>query len=477
MQQQDHKSLLRTIEQGKSDPVIFARGVLGIDLNVVQEQWLRESIKPGRKKNILVPANRVGKSVACAVKHLWHAFYKPQLKELGYSPEQIVEAKYPTLNVSPNLNQVRVMFNYMVQILKSEFMWVDEDGTGHKNECKIEWFLDKVINNPHPILMFKNNSIFSGRTLHDDMGRGLAGSEYAYISYDECPLSYHLKDEMGNLMSRLITLRGTLDLVGTPDANSQSSQYYMHIVKKGIAEKEGWFAMKGKLDDNKFLSEQTRDEAKKMLLQTDPEKYRQIVFGEFTEAGAGYFSVNQVENMFRDGVKWSQAYPDHNYVLACDWAVTKNDYTVFIVVDYTKKPFRIVHITRFQGNEFKPDEQYSIARKLQMDYNADVIVDSTGLGGAIIKEALSDIVNHAFNFGGSAGMKQEMLLALKEQLSRGDIICPYDAQLAEELGTYKEDDKRLTQDMVMALGMAAWYIKDNYTELTDRDVLTLDIFK
>lgn len=476
MQPQDHKSLLKTIEKGKSDPIVFAKEILGVDLTVAQQAWFKEVIKPGRKRCILIPSNQFGKTFCTAILHIWHAFYKPRLRGTA---EQRRRAPYPTLNISPVSHQMKAMYNYIIQIMQSDVLWTDpETGETKTNQCKIPWFMKKFVINPMPVIYWENGSVFYGRSVHDDKGKGLAGGQYAYISYDECVLSHHLKDELaGNIISRLIKYNGDLHLIGTPNSESPSNQYYMHIAKKGLQEKAGWYAMRGKLDDNTFFTEKDREEIKKNLMETNPEQYRQVVYGDFVEAGAGYFSPNQVEGLFREGLKYAQAYPDHRYILSCDWAITKNDYSVFIVVDYTKKPFRVVHITRFQGNEFTPDEQYSIARKLQMDYNADVIVDSTGMGGAIVDLALSDIVTYSFNFGGNAGRKQEMLLALKEQLSRGDLQCPFESQLAEELGTYKEDDKKLTQDMVMALGMAAWYIKDNYAELNDRDVLTLDIFK
>lgn len=476
MQQQDHKSLLKIIEKGRTDPKVFARKILGLDLNVVQEKWYDETTKPGRKRCILVPSNQVGKTLGEAVLHIWHAFYKPRLRG---TQEQRRRAVYPTLNISPVSHQMKAMFNYIIQIMQSEVLWTDEaTGETKTNDCKIPWFMTKFIFNPMPIIFWENGSVFYGRSVHDDKGKGLAGGQYAFISYDECPLSNHLKDELaGNIISRLIKYNGDLHLIGTPNSESPSNQYYMHIVKKGIAERGGWYALRGKLDDNKFFTEKDRNEIKKNLMETNPEQYRQVVYGDFVEGGSGYFSPNQVEGLFREGLKYSQAMADHKYILSCDFAVTKNDYSVFIVVDFTKKPFRVVHITRFQGNEFTPDEQYSIVRKLQMDYNADVIVDATGFGGAIIDFALSDIVTYSFNSGGNSGRKQEMLLALKEQLSRGEIQCPFDASLAEELGTYKEDDKKLTQDMVMSLAMAAWYIKDNYAELNDREVLTIDIFR
>lgn len=387
--------------------------------------------------------------------------------------------QYPTLNISPVSHQMKAMYRYMLQILNSEMAWTDpETGEGRLNECKIGWFLKKHTENPLPIIYFENNSIFYGRSVHDDKGKGLAGSQFAYISYDECVLSHHLQEELaGNIISRLIKWNGNLDLIGTPNSASPSNQHYLHIVKKGLEEKDGWFAMRGMLDDNIFFTKENREEIKQMLKETNPDQYHQVVFGDFLEASSGYFSPQQVDGLFNESIQYEEPRADRRYIMSADWAVAKNDYTVFIVIDYTKKPFRVVHITRFQGNEFKPQEQYGIARELHARYFEPLFVsDSGGMGGSIIENELSDIVTYGFRSGGTGEMKSAMLLALKEMMAVGDLVCPYDPTLEEELGTYQVDDKKLRQDMVMTLGMAAWYIKENFSEFTDQPI-NINIFR
>ena len=97
------------------------------------------------------------------------------------------------------------------------------------------------------------------------------------------------------------------------------------------------------------------------------------------------------------------------------------------------------------------------------------------MGGVLIAEELSDIVTVAFKF--SSTEKIAMLLALKELLARGHLVSPYDPELEEELGIYKEDDRKLIQDMVMALGMVSWYIKENYSEDSTKELLNINIFE
>lgn len=466
----------QAIEAGRSDPSIFAREILGLDLNPIQERWFKETSDPSRKRCILVPSNQCGKSVASAILHIWHAFYKPRLDG---TQEQRMTALYPTLNISPNSNQMRAMFNYMEQIMTGEFLWKDpKTGNMRTNDCKIKWFLKKKTENPMPIIFWENGSIFYGRSVHDDRGKGLAGGQYAFITYDECVLSHHLKDEVtGNIYSRLMKYNGILHLIGTPNSESPSNQYYLHIVKKGLEEKEGWYAMRGSYDENIFFSKKDREEVKKNLRQMNPDQYRQAVYGDFIEASSGYFSPQQVDDMFKDGITWQEPIPGHRYILSVDWAFAKNDYTVMIVVDFSQKPYRVVKIVRFQGHEHKPQEQYALARSIQRAYDADFITDASGGLGTVVLQELSDIVTQAFTFGGTGSNKAEMLLYLKEMMAVGELVCPYDMQLEEELGTYKEDDKKLTQDMVMALGMASWYIKENYSDDNHKKILEINLFR
>ena len=54
----------------RTDPVYFARHILGLPLHSGQIQWIRNSTK---KVNILRPGNRWGKSFVQAIKFFKHA--------------------------------------------------------------------------------------------------------------------------------------------------------------------------------------------------------------------------------------------------------------------------------------------------------------------------------------------------------------------------------------------------------------------
>lgn len=433
-----------------------------MDLNDLQIRWLKATVnKPERKQNILVPGNQAGKTVVCVVKHLWHCFYKPYAK--GTDPAQIEKETYTTLNISPNSNQVRQMYTYMLQILRSEFTWRDEKGVGHQNDCKIEWFLKKTSANPLPVVWFSNNSVFYCRSTHDDKARGLQGGQYAYISYDECLLSLHLESEIaGNIMSRLISFGGDIDLIGTPNSESPSNQYYMKIVKDGILGRDGWFTMKGTLDDNKFIPTENREKIKRAIKNVNPDQYRQVVFGDFVSAGSGFFSPDQVNNLFDPEAMFQEPRDQHIYVIGADWAVAKRDYTVFTVIDVTDYIWKVAHIRRFQGSDYAPREQLSILRELKTRYNNGVVIaDAASMGGKMFVIEAQGIITYEFKSGGTGEAKRAMLVALKQTLAEQRLKCPDQEQLREELGTYVVEDSKIRQDMVMSLGMAVYHARNN----------------
>lgn len=355
------------------------------------------------------------------------------------------------------------MYQYMLQILRGEMSWTDKEGKGHINDCQIDWFVEKTTQNPMPVIHFKNGSVFYGRSVHDDRGKGLQGSQYAYISYDECPLSHHLKDEIaGNIMSRLISYGGDLDLLGTPNSESPSNQYYMKIVKLGLEEKQGWFAMRGKLDDNFFIPEKNREAIKKSIKSVNPEQYKQVVYGDFVEAGSGYFTPDQVNGLFDANMVFSEPRPERHYVIGADFAVTKNDYTVYTVIDDTDDIWKVVHIRRFQGNEYSPDDQVNLLKDIKQRYNmAALISDAGAMGGKMFAISLGGFITEEFKAGGTGEAKKKMLVDLKQTLAEQRLKSPEHDELREELGTYKLDDDKIQQDMVMSIGMAVHYIRKN----------------
>ena len=61
-----------------TDPVFFARQMLGVELHDGQRHWLERAVQ---RENVLVTGNRWGKSFVSAVKLIHHAIYRPRRLE------------------------------------------------------------------------------------------------------------------------------------------------------------------------------------------------------------------------------------------------------------------------------------------------------------------------------------------------------------------------------------------------------------
>lgn len=505
------------IRRGRLDPVLFAEDLLGVSLHDGQKMFLWLTTHTGKKKcfklgvgmgmwatapefeklwalpmkrNILVPANRWGKTVVLSVKHIWTDFYKIGI--VG-DPEIVASKRCGSLNLSPHSNQVTASFDYIVEILESRFVW-NEKGRSKRNRCRIGWFLSGYQRTQRRIT-FSNNTTWAGIPTGEDQGGSLAGTTYLYVSYDECAQSLHLRAELpAKILSRVIDVNGAVDLVSTPEVDKPSHQYYMQIVKKGQHREDGWFAMVGKMSDNTFLSADEMELASESIKKTDPIKWRQVFLGEFVAGGKRMFPPIVVERLF------DRAVPEvplvaHEYLISIDWGFADSgDPTIFYIIDYTNAkgaaPFepryRIAYRESIRGGS--PFALVARAKLLQREWQgARIIHDAQALGGVMLKKMMREMeITRVTDFHsqGNTGLKSEMLFSLVTALTEGrrmhyepdgsisdenkdfgkirSYLIP---ELMEQLGNYAYNpatgvtDKRIEQDEVMALGMGIWCLE------------------
>lgn len=468
------KRYLQDLAKGRNDPVYFAKKILGMPLHPGQEKWLRDT--KDRPKDVLVPANQWGKTVVISVKHIWCNFYKIGVSG---SPDIIEGTTYGTLALSPHAVQVQSCYKYILQILSSAFTY-ELNGESKRNECLIEWFLESKRETPPLQIRYANRTYTDFRPTGEDMASSIQGGQWGYISYDECSRSLHLEEELyGNIMPRGIKFGLRLDLVGTPDRDSPSLEFFYRIAQDGLREEGGWYTMVGKLDDNIFLNKEKRERIKESV-KDDPAMYRQVVLGDFQFSGGQMFDGQEIEQIFKGADKEFVAekkIPSHVYAIGCDFAVAAGgDSSVFTVIDYTTIPYRIVEHLSIKGGTMSPQTQYGIIRELKKAYNdAGVIIDTCGHGGGIIEQDLADISPTAFNF--TPKLKAEALLVLKKALSYGRIQSAksgmkedvnknfgkirsigYLPELRRQLSVYMEADKDIKQDEVMSLMLAIYFI-------------------
>ena len=281
--------MIESERRWREDIVAFSNEALGVPLNEYQIKWLTRTTTPRSKwlekfgdtisdiggflfgSNISAIGNQSGKTVGIAIKHIWFNRYKIGME---LDEKLINSAHYATLNISPHSRQTKACYQHVKDILSGQFV-IDEEGKKRLNvlhPLMREFLVGDNVNLGE--LRFANKSVMYSVPTGQDQASSLAGAQFGYISYDECSQSLHLKSELGaKILSRLIKYGVCLDLIATPEVDSPSHQYYLHIVRLGMRKADGWWALTGMgMDDNRFISQQQRDRAKASLLATDKKR-------------------------------------------------------------------------------------------------------------------------------------------------------------------------------------------------------------
>ncbi len=495
--------LVEMERRGREDILYFSEKLLGVPLNAYQQKWLSRTTTPRSGwqeafgdtiediggflfgSNISAIGNQSGKTVGIAIKHIWFNKYKIGME---LDANLINTAHYATLNISPHSRQTKACYQHVKDILSGQFI-IDEEGKKRLNVLSplMREFITGDNTNLGEI-RFANKAVMYSVPTGQDQASSLAGAQFGYISYDECSQSLHLKEELGaKILSRLIKYGCCLDLIATPEVDSPSHQYYMHIVRMGMKKVQGWWALTGMgMDDNQFISKQQRERAKATLLATDKKRYRQVVHGEFVTSGKRFFDSSEIENLWKLTGK-KDARRNGKYLLVADWGMADTgDKSVFITLDYTNfhldGKIDVANHEDIQGGS--PQMQFSLLRTLYEQYtwyDEDgvtahpplFLMDAQALGGVVIKKLLLSLRPHSFEID-----KDEALVITKGAMSKGRdyiesdvdgavleknpdygiIRSYYIDELNEQLGSYHLEDKKLDTDFVMTLVMGVSYI-------------------
>ncbi len=495
--------LLEEEKHGREDIEYFSEHLLGVPLNAYQRKWLKRTTTPRSNwmqvfgetiedikgflfgSNISAIGNQSGKTVGIAIKHIWFNKYKIGM---DLDAKLINQAHYSTLNLSPHSRQTKACYQYVKDILNQQFI-IDEEGKKRLNELSPlmrDFIAGDNVNLGE--IRFTNKSVMYSVPTGQDQASSLAGAQFGFISYDECSQSLHLKEELGaKILSRLIRYGVCLDLIATPEVDSPSHQYYLHITKLGMACKMGWWSLTGMgMDDNEFISKDQKERAKASIIATDKKKARQVIKGEFVTSGKRFFDANEIENLWKlKGKRDCQI--NGRYLLVADWGMSDTgDKSVFIVFDYTNYhidgKIDVVNHEEIQGGS--PQMQFSLLRTLYDQYTwydedgvtahyPTFLMDAEALGGVVIKKLLVLLRPKAFDID-----KDIALIETKGAFSKGrDYIesevdgaileknpdygivrSYYIEELNEQLGIYHIDDEKLETDYVMTVMMGVSYI-------------------
>ena len=443
-----------------------------------QIKYLRETQARKTRKNVLVPANRWGKSTLVSCMQIWHLFYK-----FGIAPgnrDAWLKAEYRTANIAPHSALTEPVFKTIHQIMTSSFPIRQPDGTITTNKCMIEWFYlsERTLNTPPYKQFFAFNSYIEHLSLADGADK-MQGKPYGIITYDEGGRSNHLEKELnGDIMPRLFDWQGTFHLLSTPDTNSASILYHYQMYQEGLLGMNNTYTQEGSLRDNDFFSDE-QIQSQYDLFEGDP-MAPQILEGKFVFGGDNLFPVGDIlaaENPeLNDGVRYEEG---HQYVIGIDTAIG-HDEMVYTVMDITEKPYKIVRVMAAKGNSKSPQRHLNDFLDLLESYhrvnNVNIILETWNGESARFYQDLPYWVQAFTRCYGSWQpekprtenknpirtrtndiKKADILIALQKLLAAKELQIPQaDEKLKQQLSIYKEKDDKIPTDRVMSLALASW---------------------
>lgn len=486
MTQQEYSQRVR------NDIVFFTKNELGIDFSKAQEIWVTNSTK---LVNILTPGNQWGKTLTEAIKHIHHAFTKKTLDGRLATPEEWLRAEYETLNFGLTYEIAKPVKDYITKIVEGELLITEKSGHSHFNDSKLKgWAIVENKDNPLPQITWYNGSKTLFRS-YDQMGASFKARRLAFVSGDECgDIPDLITFVNGTLLPRVVAMRGSIDLIGTPQANK--SEDYQRMVQEAKEDPdEQYYYQGGSMYENDFLP---REAIAAIERVADPEMRKQIIYGEFVSTGEKFFAWDEISNAVDPYIKLLDRARGGKYLCAVDFSAAE-DYTVIMVVDYSMEPYRVVYHQRFKGKKVSIPMQYELVKDVCRRFNARLIIDSSALGG---KNALAQLgSSNPISFNFTPKSKAEMLSSLKiafqggqsEKFRRdlveeggiqkdmnqnwGLIRIPEIPELIRELQNYRLDDENIKNDQVMTLGMAIHWIElrrpKKHRSVIDIDLLAL----
>lgn len=312
------------------------------------------------------------------------------------------------------------------------------------------------------------NPVFGGAELHfrttSERALGSLGKDMAGLSFDECGFENNLTFIVNEVMHmRRLSTGGQLYLVSTP---SEGFTQFSDEWKKGDPEdpqrdRNHWSMRMSTRENIGFGIDQ--DIFDKLVSGMPEHLIPQNIDGHFIEGRSSFFDSQSVDEMFvKDLDAHYPSVPGHEYVQGVDPAI-RQDGTWGIVLDITDQDRLVgVDVLRYKGKQKLTNIAQAIRDQHEMydgkQSDCHTAIDSTGFGGSVFRDILSDIHPlRAVDFGGTKAKKIRLLTDLKGYIEQGRLKFPRTGawlDLRRQLLGYRLADRKLEQDAVMALAVA-----------------------
>ena len=497
---------LAALEHGRYDISAFCREVLAIEPNAAQIRWFKlvNPQAPGwrwRYKLVIhVAANQIGKTLGVGVLILWACSYKigvepPPTPMTEKGMRDWLSRPYPWFHLAPSQQQAYIPLEDIVLIIQGAHPAQDE---GRRRGLTFHWLPGMVSEGKaeqyYRALHFWNGAVCQFRTT-EDKARALQGRRAAGISFDEAAFEDHLKSVVNEtLMMRLVALDGPLLMDGTPNGINDYYDFVEEITQHGEErpftvptdanpEERVWVRGEGAVawsvaQDNIGFG-LTQGAVDLMESNLDESTKEQQLRGAFLEPAEAFFTPPAaVFGAFKANLpELSGPLPGHTYVIAWDPSVA-SDPTAAVVLDITpgkmqngeprpwvgvalkhhKKPLGINELIQEVWATHLLFNSAEDPKGVKSRSRAITVYDATAMGGQMVKQLLVGIhPSRPINFGGPSA-KMQMLTNLRAALAKRKLILPEAGvwvAARRELANYRLNDQKITQDIVMALAMAA----------------------
>lgn len=444
--------------KGHPGQVAFWNAILMRDMTGWQPRYLDIALAAG---------NRAGKTLAEAIAHAHSTFYK-----IGMKPPRVLSQRslvqwsnlpYEWYHFAIAQETSELAYVELVRLLQGSHE-AQPNGCPLTNELGGEvatW--DKKYRGEY--LWVRFHPVFGGGSIHyrttGEKAIGSLGKDMNGISYDEAGFDPNFEFVVNEVLHmRRLSTGGQLWLVGTATEGltAFADHWYKGDPSAPDKKRDSYSLRMSTRDNVGFGISQTMFD--RLVASMPQELVPQNIDGMFLEGKHNYFSQVAVDEMFTNDLpEVSPAKRGHRYVQGADPAI-RYDSTWSVVLDISSVPATGVLASRHSGRSTTPVIAALVANAHQAytgeHYSCLTGIDSTGMGGAMFREALP-IPVRSVEFGGTRGKKLKLLGNLKTAIEQRKMRFPRSGhwlQLRRQLLGYRLSDKGLPTDAVMALAVA-----------------------
>ena len=394
-----------------------------------QRAWLLDE----HKVKVAACGRRWGKTEAQAIDAATYALVQPGSKQMV---------------VAPTYDQSKLIFDTVERLLLN---------CDHTRPCT------RVVRTPYPRIEIGNRLIMA-RTADED-GRNLRGHFADRVIVDEAA---YVKDSVVEevIAPMLADADGQLIMISTPFGKNH---FYRAFMLGGASERYAAFRFPS--CDNPHISRAYIEQQREVL---SARQFGVEYEAEFLDDQNSVFRWDDIQA----AISPRPYSPEHDSgwrVAGIDWA-RYSDYTTVVILDVSQRPYAVVAMDRFNQISWQTQVE-RVADFLQRHRANAALVDQTSVGDALLEQLRTSLWQ-----GRGANMdvdglvftntaKREIVDNLVVRLAHRDLNLPDDEQLVRELQYYEYEltahgNMRMnarsghTDDLVIALALAAWAAKD-----------------